>query len=225
MSQPHSYIDLIEIDIYITAIMKRGHFIVLDGLDGCGKSTQIKLLTAYLKKLKKPVLSLREPGGTLISEQIRKILLNPVHKNMSVKTELLLYMASRAQLAQEIIKPALQRGQTVVCDRFLSSSIAYQGWAGKLGTKTVTDMGHWAIDALHPDLTIILDIKPEDGLKRIKKFDRMESKVISFHRRVRQGFLAMARLDPKHFKVIAGYKTIPEIHSAIKTIVGKRFKL
>lgn len=193
---------------------------MLDGPDGCGKSTQARLLAGYLASKGNPVIRLREPGGTRIGEEIRRILLKPAHKNMAVKTELLLYMASRAQLVEEVIKPALRRGKTIVCDRFLSSTIVYQGLAGGLGPGIAQMIGHWTIDSARPDLTIILDIKPEDGLKRIRKsLDRMESKMLSFHHRVRQGFLKLARQNPKTFKVIKAYGTIPEIQNMIRKII------
>jgi dTMP kinase len=202
--------------------MKRGKFIVLDGPDGCGKSTQAKLLADYLTAQGEKVVRLREPGGTRIGEEIRRTLLNPAHKRMSVKTELLLYMASRAQLVEEVIKPVLRQGKTIVCDRFLSSTIVYQGLAGGLGAGIAQRIGQWAIDKTQPDLTLILDIKPEHGLKRIRQtLDRMESKVISFHRRVRQGFLKLARQNPKRFKVIKASGTIPAIHNQIKGIILK----
>jgi len=200
--------------------MKQGKFIVIDGPDGCGKTTQIKLLAGYLAKKRKRIVRLREPGSTKISEQIRKVLLNPKNKKMSVKTELLLYMASRAQLVDEIIKPALKGGRIVICDRFLSSTIVYQGLAGGMGQKIVEAIGHWAIDKTQPDLTIILDIKPRDGLGRIKKkFDRMEAKAISFHCRVQQGFLKLARQNQRRFRIIKAYGTRAEIQQKIRKVV------
>lgn len=193
---------------------------MIDGPDGCGKTTQIKLLAGYLTKKRKSFITLREPGSTKISEQIRKILLNPRNKAMSVKTELLLYMASRAQLVEEVIKPALKQGKTIICDRFLSSTIVYQGLAGGMGREIVEAIGHWAVDEVFPDMTIILNINPKDGLKRIKKnFDRMESKDISFHYKVRDGFIKLARQNWKRFRIIKAYGTRAEIHEKIKGIV------
>lgn len=193
---------------------------MIDGPDGCGKTTQTKLLVNYLAAKRKPVIRLREPGSTRIGEQIRQILLNPKNKKMSVKTELLLYMASRAQLVAEVIKPALRQGKTVVCDRFLSSTVVYQGLAGGMGPEIVQRIGHWTIDKTQPDLTIILDIKPKDGLKRIKKkFDRMEAKTISFHRQVQQGFLKLVRQNPRRFRIVNAYGTIHEIQKRIREVV------
>ncbi|MBI4833727.1 MAG: dTMP kinase [Planctomycetes bacterium] len=196
-------------------------FIVIDGPDGCGKSTQAKLLAGYLKKKHFKVLNLREPGGTPISEKIRRILLDPANSRMTVPTELFLYMASRAQLVDEVIKPALDKGVIVICGRFLSSTIVYQGIAGGIGRKLVEDMGRIATQGTVPDLTIILDIHPEKGLKRKKtKPDRMEKKEIAFHAKVRKGFLKLAKENPARYKVIPSTGSINSIHQKIISLVG-----
>ncbi|MCK4909842.1 MAG: dTMP kinase, partial [Planctomycetes bacterium] len=141
----------------------RGKFIVIDGPDGGGKTTQTRLLVAYLRSRRVPLIKIREPGSTRIGEKIRKIILDPAFKDMSIRTEVFLYMACRAQLIEEIIKPALKKGKVVLCERFLSSSIAYQGRAGGLGEDNIKKVGRLATDRIEPDLTIILDIASEVG--------------------------------------------------------------
>lgn len=203
-----------------------GKLIVLDGPDGCGKSTHSKLLANYLRNKGYRVLTIREPGGTLISEKIRRILLDTNNKQMTVPTELFLYMASRAQLVTELIKPALAKGKIVICDRFISSTIVYQGIAGGINTSLIESMGKIATQNIKPDITIILDVNPEDGLKRKKsKPDRMEKKVLAFHEKVRNGFLQLAHQHPRDYRVIKSYGAIAEIQKniqrAVKGIVGK----
>jgi dTMP kinase len=202
--------------------MATGKFIVIDGPDGCGKSTQAKLLAEYFKRKHLKVLNLREPGGTPISEKIRRILLDPANSRMTVPTELFLYMASRAQLVDEVIKPALAKGKIIICGRFLSSTIVYQGIAGNIGKKLVEDMGKIATHNIIPDLTIILDIKPEDGLRRKKtRPDRMEKKELAFHRKVRKGFLKLAMENPSKYKVIPSFGSIESIQGKIRALVER----
>jgi dTMP kinase len=203
--------------------MKNGKFIVIDGPDGSGKSTQVKLLAVYLIRRGYRVCVVREPGSTAIGEKIRRILLDTKHKQMTPATELFLYMASRAQLVAEIIKPALKQGKIVIADRFLSSSIAYQGYGGNLDCNSIKQMGKIATGGLKPDLMIIYDVNPNVGLKRIKKgfrkTDRIEKKQLAFHRRVWRGFQAIAKSDSS-VKVISALPPAVTTHSATKTIVG-----
>lgn len=197
-----------------------GKFIVLDGPDGCGKSTHTKLLAGYLHNNGHQVLTIREPGGTRISEKIRRILLDPKNDRMTVPTELFLYMASRAQLVAELIKPALAKGKIVICDRFLSSTIVYQGIAGGINKALVESIGKIATQNIKPNITIILDVKAEDGLRRKKsKPDRMEKKVITFHRKVRRGFLQLAQTHPKEYKIVESYGSITEIQGNIRRVI------
>jgi dTMP kinase len=217
----------------------RAGFIVIDGPDGCGKSTQIKLLGQYLRsdahERSAPhpkasgrnhgqrILVVRDPGSTPISEGIRKILLNPRYKEMTPLTELFLYFACRAQLVDQIIKPALRKSTIVICDRFLSSTIVYQGYAGHIGAKKVSDLWRLATGGFEPDITIILDIPPENGFERIRNSrtsnDRMEQKALLFHKKVRQGFIKLAKSDRRKYHLIDGTDSISNVHQKIVNII------
>ena len=163
----------------------------MEGPDGSGKSTQIELLREYLKEQGYDSIITREPGGTVIGEAIRDIILNPDHKSMSAVTEMLLYAASRAQLMSEVIGPALEEGKIVLSDRFVDSSIVYQGIARGLGINTVADINEPGIGIYKPDCIFFIDISEEEGIKRKKeqkKLDRMEQESIDFHRMVSEGY-------------------------------------
>ncbi len=169
----------------------RGMFLVLEGPDGSGKSTQIEMLKEYLDEKGKSYIVTREPGGTKIGEEIRKLILNPEHGEMSPVTEMLLYAASRAQLMQEVIIPALEHGQFVISDRFVDSSLVYQGIARNLGIDTVSKVNEPGIGSYRPDTVFYLDISEEEGLRRKlkqKKLDRMEQEGIAFHHLVSEGY-------------------------------------
>ncbi len=203
--------------------MPQGRFIVLDGPDGCGKTTQARLLCHAITRMGREVRHLREPGGTPIGERVREILLDPAHEEMSVRTELLLYMASRAQLVEQVIRPALAEGAVVICERFLSSSVVYQGMAGGLGVAPVLQLGRVAVGGLAPDLTIVLDVDPATGLARLGRDpDRMERKAIGFHRAVRAGFRALARDDPKRVKRISARGDPAAVHVRVLREVRRR---
>ena len=206
----------------------RGKFIVIDGPDGGGKTTQTRLLVAYLRSRRVPLIKIREPGSTRIGEKIRKIILDPAFKDMSIRTEVFLYMACRAQLIEEIIKPALKKGKVVLCERFLSSSIAYQGRAGGLGEDNIKKVGRLATDRIEPDLTIILDIASAAGLKRVRhrrggkkkrELDRIEARKLAFHRKVRSSFLKMARLNPAKVKLVNAAGPRPQVQAQVRKIV------
>jgi dTMP kinase len=170
-----------------------GKFIVLDGPDGCGKSTQTELFTKWLDEQSVPTSRFRDPGDTAIGEKIREILLNPNHLLMSTETEVLLYMAARTQLWIEKIAPALKRSRCVVLDRWLSSTCAYQGWAGGFGINKVIKIATNSLERVWPDLTIILDVDLKTAAQRLnRKLDRMESKGDGYHKKVREGFLKLA---------------------------------
>lgn len=180
-----------------------GRFIVFDGPDGSGKSTQFKRFAAYAREHRLKVCEVREPGGTAIGEQIRTVLLDPANHEMSLRCEMMLYMASRAQLIEQIIKPALARQELVLADRFISSTLAYQGTAGGMTPEEILAVGRVAIGSIWPDLTVIFDVDEHVAATRLNPLlDRMELKGIEFHRRVRQGFLAQAQNEPDRHLVI-----------------------
>jgi len=196
-----------------------GKFIVLDGPDGCGKTTQTKLLVDWLKEQGAAVETFREPGGTAIGEKIRQILLNPEHIQMSTRSELLLYMAARAQLWEEKIALALKKGKCVVLDRWLSSTCAYQGCAGGFGIDNVIKIAMDCLERHWPDLTIILDVDLETAAKRLKRgLDRMERKGDGYHQKVREGFLKLAE-QQKKFAVIDGTADIETVHKKVLEVI------
>lgn len=182
-------------------------FLVLEGPDYTGKSTQAARLARSLRRRGRKVLHLREPGGTRIGERIREVLLDPSLRGMSIETELFLYMAARAQLVREVLAPALRAGTTVVLERFFYSTIVYQGIVGGLGTRAVAETAKIAVGGLLPDRVLLLDIDPLAGMRRGRKrgrLDRMERKGLTFQRKVRAGFLALARRDRRFVRIDAG---------------------
>ncbi|MFZ0034502.1 MAG: dTMP kinase [Sedimentisphaerales bacterium] len=198
-------------------------FIVIDGPDGCGKTTQTKLLVDWLKKQGVAVETFREPGGTAIGEKIRQILLNPEHIAMGTETEVMLYMAARVQLWQEKIAIALKENKCVVLDRWLSSTCAYQGFAGGFGIDKVIKIARDCPEKPWPDLTIILDVDLKTAGKRLKKdLDRMEQKGDSYHKKVREGFLKLAK-GRKSFVIIDAADDIETVHQQVTTLVEKVF--
>lgn len=196
-----------------------GKFIVIDGPDGAGKSTQTRLLAEHLHGRNIPVRQVRDPGGTEIGDKIRSILLDNAHHRMSVPCELLLYMASRAQLAAEVIRPALAGGYCVLGDRYVSSTVAYQG-AGGLPAHQVLAVAEIAVGSTMPDLTVVLDLPAEAGLGRLARArDRMESKDMAFHRRVRELFLEQAKRDPRHFMVLDANDTVAHVQQRLRDAI------
>ena len=198
--------------------MKKGFFITFEGPEGSGKSTHAKRLYNFLRKKGYSVILLREPGGTKISEEIREILLDKRNKKMDIKTETLLYLASRAQLVKEKIVPALRKGKIVILDRFHDSTLAYQGYGGGINLRFLEELGKFVNGKIIPDLTFLLDIDTHKGLKRCGHKDRIEEKPFSFHQRVRKGYLELAKKNPKRFFIIRGDK---EIHFIEKKIEEK----
>jgi dTMP kinase len=198
--------------------MDKGKFIVIEGGDKSGKSTQIALLKDYLESKNIDFVLTREPGGkgSVIAEKIRAIILDKNHKEMDSRTELLLFLASRAQHVAEIVKPALEEGKVVVCDRFDSSTFAYQGAARKLDVETIKAINNWAKYGLEADLVIYLDISPEEAENRRRgdKHDRLDRETQEFHQAVRQGYLAQAKNNNKWF-VISAVGEINDIASKI----------
>ena len=200
-----------------------GKFIVLDGPDGCGKSTQAGMLAKWLKKQGVKVVSYRDPGTTKIGEKIRRILLNPAHDAMDVNTEVLLYMAARAQLWSEKIKGALDQGKCVLMDRWISSTCAYQGHAGGFGLENVVKVGQICLERLWPDLTVVLDVNIETAAKRMDRaLDRMEQKSGEYHEKVREGYLELAVYHDR-VVVIDADATREQVHDRIVEALEKRF--
>ena len=198
----------------------KGKFIVLDGPDGSGKSTQVKLLDDVFQSRGLVPLLLRDPGGTDIGEQIRAVLLNVDNAAMSLRCETLLYMASRAQLYEERIAPALQDGRCVICDRWISSTYAYQAVAGKIGRDALLTLAEVSLERTWPDLTLIIDLPSELGLSRVGSIpDRMERKSGDFHRQVRDAFLDLAgkRGD---FRVVDGGGSIDQVHQRVLGVLS-----
>ncbi len=202
---------------------KKGLFITFEGSEGSGKSTRIALAVEHFRSLKKKVVVLREPGGTKISEAIRDILLDVKFKGMANNCEMLLYMSARAQLVEEVIKPALDKGQVVLCDRFLDSTFVYQGYGHGMDLKFIADVGKFATQGIKPSLTFIMDIDAGEGLSRIKRAkDRIELRKIDYHNRVRQGYQALAKQEPRRVKLISVTgKGKEEIHTEIKNYLER----
>jgi dTMP kinase len=183
-------------------------FITLEGGEGSGKSTLIKSLEIYFRERGDEVIVTREPGGSLLGEKIRALLLESSDHQVAIRAELLLFLAARAQHVEERIKPALKQGKVVLCDRFVDSTMAYQGYARGLGMEKMHELSLFASDNLEPDLTFYLDIEPEKGLLRAKQTqkqevnDRIESETLSFHDKVRRAFITLADLYPKRMHLL-----------------------
>lgn len=209
-------------------MMKKGLFITFEGLDGSGKTTQIKLLCSYLKSKGFDVVLTIEPGGTGIGGKIRKILLAKGNLDISHKTETFLFLASRAELTSKVIKPALREGKIVICDRFFDSTLVYQGIARGLGEKQILDMSLWATSGLVPDITFLLSIKAGKGEERIsdanRKKDRIELEEDDFKEKIYRGYLEIARKNKKRFVVINGEKSIESIFEEIKSKICMRLE-
>ncbi len=181
-------------------------FVTFEGGEGCGKSTQARILYRRLQKEGAPVLLTREPGGTALGARMRRLLKQEQHASIRPEAELLLFLASRAQLVREVVQPALSRGLNVLCDRYAESTLAYQGYAMGLDIAFIRQANAFATGGLRPDLIILLDIEPETGLRRRladrPRFDRFDSREVDFHRKVRQGYLEMARTEPERWAVV-----------------------
>ena len=203
----------------------KGLFIVMEGPDGSGKTTQINLLKEYLEEAGYECLITREPGGTVIGEEIRQLILNPEHKEMSPVTEMLLYAASRAQLVHEVIGPALEEGKIVISDRFVDSSIVYQGIARKLGISTVSVVNAPGIGIYRPDGIFFIDLSEAEGLRRKKEqknLDRMEQEGIDFHHMVSEGYRKVLSGRPEVMKIDGG-RSIDTIQKKIRNHVDELF--
>jgi dTMP kinase len=205
----------------MTGAPTAGIFIAFEGGEGIGKSTQSKLLKQWLEQEGETVVLSREPGGTDLGVEIRKILLSHSTGEISPRAEALLYAADRAHHVFSVIRPALASGQVVISDRYFDSSIAYQGAGRVLEPGEVARISRWATESLFPTLTIIIDLPAEIGLGRLKSKDRLESQPIAFHERVRQEFLQLAALDPERYLIVNGNQTIDDIHTAIVSRVSQ----
>ncbi|MCF7858094.1 MAG: dTMP kinase [Candidatus Cloacimonetes bacterium] len=206
--------------------MKKGIFITFEGIEGCGKSTQAKMLKDHLEKIGKQVFLTREPGGPKISETIREVLLSIDNKEMLPQTEVLLYMAARSQHTGEWIIPELQKGKIVISDRYYDSTFAYQGAARKIDGKLIDTIRRYATFGLVPDITFLIDLNEEIGLSRIleNKADRLEQESLLFHKKVRDGFLVLAKKEPARFRVLDGNKSIEQIYQAVINIIDKEIE-
>lgn len=210
-----------------------GYFITFEGVEGSGKTTQIKLLAEHLEILGYQVVMTREPGGCPISDKIRSILLDADNHNMRPLTELLLYAAARAQHVAEVIKPAMESGCIVLCDRFTDATIAYQSCGRGIDRDTIETLNLLACQTVHPDLTVLIDCDPNIGLTRARqrieaasgpREERFELEALEFHRRVRDGYLSLALQEPQRFLKIDGSGTITDIFATIAEQVQIRLK-
>jgi dTMP kinase len=202
----------------------KGFFVTFEGIEGSGKTTQINLFANFLEKNNYDYLITREPGGTFIGDQIRAILLNPKNIKMDPITEIFLYTASRVQHLAELIKPALAAGKIVVCDRFIDSTLAYQGYGRGISINFIEELNRLILDGVEPDLTFLLDIPPEIGVPRARMVkndscslngDRIERENMDFHQRVRMGYLRIAAENPERIKIINGNRPADEINKLI----------
>ena len=210
--------------------MTQGRFITFEGMDGCGKTTQLRLLAKHLRERGESVVETVEPGGTEIGQQIRRILLDPANTAIHPRTELLLYFGSRAQNVEQVIRPAIAAGQTVLCDRFTDSTLVYQGCGRGLDSQIVLDLDRIACQGLKPGLTVLIDIDLETSLNRARRrnqrTDSSESRIDeeenAFHERVRRGYLALAAQERERFVVIDGRGEIGEIAAAVRqAVIGR----
>ena len=207
--------------------MPQGFFITFEGIEGSGKSTQLQMLADFLNEKKIPIIVTREPGGTKLGQEIRKLLLHSKDFNFSQKTEIFLYAADRTQHINEVVLPALKENKIILCDRFIDSTVAYQGYARGLPLDFVENMNSKACDGLKPDLTFLVDCPVEVGLKRVglrskeKKIeiDRFEKESVLFHQKVRDGYLSIAKKEPNRFVTLDGTLEKSLLHKKICSLV------
>ncbi len=200
-----------------------GRFIVFDGPDGCGKTTQFRRFGAFAEEQGVEVCTVREPGGTSIGEQIREVLLDVKNEEMEVRCELLLYMASRAQLVAEVLGPARERGELILADRFVSSTLAYQGTAGGVSAEDIRAIARIALRDVQPDLYVIFDVDSETAAGRLDaEKDRMERKGNAFHERVREGYRAQVEAEPERYVLINAWKSVEEVWREVVAEIGAR---
>ncbi|MEW9672657.1 dTMP kinase [Ammoniphilus sp. 3BR4] len=205
----------------------KGYFISLEGGEGAGKTTMIPLLERYLQEKGLGVVVTREPGGIDIAEQIRTVILTPLNTAMDGRTEALLYAAARRQHYVERVIPALQQGNVVLCDRFVDSSLAYQGYARGLGVEEVYSINRFAVEEGMPDLTIYFDILPEVGLARIdadqsREINRLDLEKIEFHHKVREGYLKLVERFPERIQVVQANQPVERVYEDVRLIIEKK---
>jgi dTMP kinase len=194
---------------------ERGVFVCLEGGEGSGKSTQSRLLREALEAEGFGVLLTFEPGDTSVGKELRRIVLDPATGTLSDRCEALLYAADKAEHVDTVVRPALERGEVVVTDRYVDSTLAYQGAGRALDVEEVEEVARWATGDLRPHLTVVLDLEPSAGLGRFEGRDRIEGESLEFHQRVRAAFVAMAAASPEHYLVLDARAPIAEIHAAI----------
>lgn len=206
-----------------------GLFITLEGPDGCGKTCQIPGIAEYLRNQGMDVLTTREPGGTEISEQVREVIMSMRNKAMHPRTEILLFQSARAQLVEEVIRPALLAGKIVVCDRFTDSTMAYQGYGHQTDLVFLRKLLDFTTGSLHPDLTLLLDVDVETGLKRRQagggEWNRLDDYDLDFHRRVRAGYHELAQQEPRRWVTVDASRTKDEIQQTLRSVLKDRMQL
>lgn len=202
-----------------------GYFISFEGGEGAGKSTQISYLNEFLTRQGHAVLVTRQPGGTLYGKKIRELILSPdEHESLSARAELFLYLADRAHHVDTVIRPALEQGQIVICDRYADSTLAYQGYGRQLDLTELKTLNQLATSGLQPALTIWLDIEPMAGRERIlgrQALDRLEQEAMSFHHRVREGYLDLSRQEPARWRRLDASQSEAELQSQIQDLVNQ----
>ncbi|MBD3242332.1 MAG: dTMP kinase [Chitinivibrionales bacterium] len=208
--------------------MSAGAFITFEGIDGCGKSTQLRLAEDALRRDGVDVMVTREPGGTAISEKIRELVMSAVHAEMSVECELLLYLAARAQHVSQCIRPAVESGRVVLCDRFQDATFAYQGYGRGLALEQLRAMNTFATGGLEPTLTLVFDVDVELSRERLRESgkvpDRMEAGPSAFHRRIREGYLALARQHADRMMVLRGDRPVEQIAQEVRRAIAQRLE-
>jgi dTMP kinase len=215
----------------MSGMTTKGFFLSFEGIEGSGKTTQLQKLAQQLRATGRNCVTTREPGGTQLADRIRAILLDPQEEGMDPVTELLLYAAARRQHVVEVIKPSLDTGAVVLCDRFSDATIAYQGYGRLLDLQLISQLNDWATDRNYPDLTLIFDLPEATGLDRAKarnsKFDlqresRLEGEDLRFHRRVREGYLVLAEAHPDRYAVVDAGGTTDEVFANVISTLRKR---
>ena len=215
-----------QLKVMVRANHGRGIFVTIEGIDGSGKSTHVDRLRWALEHQGRTVLQLREPGGTAIGESIRLILLSRKNDGMTPEAELLLFEAARAQLVRDVIEPALTAGTIVLSDRFMDSTVAYQGYGRGMDLELIERLNAFAVGACRPDLTILLDVEPQEAARRVNKrteSDRMDGAGMTFMERTRNGYLAIAAQEPQRVRILSALPPKDELHAQILAIIKEGF--